>query len=329
MNLVLPDLEQELRTLLAKIPRGRVTTYGELARALGDLRAARWVGEYLLDHPHSARCACHRVVRTTGEIGKFIGGDTAEKRALLVAEGLAIRDGVVGLDPQLQSADFGVSPPLAPLIEFQEDVRQRVRMSSLPFEPELACGLDVAYRTDGTAVGAAVLLRLDDLSVVWQGTRRMPSRFPYIPGYLAFRELPMLLALWDEARSHASSATVCFVDGNGRLHPRRAGVASCFGVVADVPTIGIGKSLLCGRIEASGSGGARVVHEGEEIATVMEPRAGGKPIYVSVGDRITLEEATTLVRRTLAGRRLPAPIALADRLSKVRKGDVEAIRTGG
>src|SRR5690606_4621112 len=74
-----PDLPAELERLLAQIPAGRVTTYGDLARALGDVKAARWVGEYLLEHPHPDACTCHRVVRKEGEVGLYIAGDPAEK----------------------------------------------------------------------------------------------------------------------------------------------------------------------------------------------------------------------------------------------------------
>ena len=90
-SLDLPDLPGALRHLLAQIPAGRVTTYGDLARALGDVRAARWVGEALArDHEHTADCACHRVVRSTGEVGLSIDGTTARKARRLKAEGISV-----------------------------------------------------------------------------------------------------------------------------------------------------------------------------------------------------------------------------------------------
>ena len=89
----IPDLPLQLRELLEQVPAGRVTTYGDLAEALGDVAAARWVGSYLLDHPHDGDCPCHRVVRRTGELGLFITGDEADKQRRLTADGVPVSDG--------------------------------------------------------------------------------------------------------------------------------------------------------------------------------------------------------------------------------------------
>ena len=82
----IPDLPKALRALLRQIPKGQVTTYGDLAAALGSGRAARWVGEYLADHDHKARCHCHRVIRATGEPGLYVTGNGSEKIHKLTAE---------------------------------------------------------------------------------------------------------------------------------------------------------------------------------------------------------------------------------------------------
>jgi deoxyribonuclease V len=315
----LPDLGAAVLSLLRQVKRKRVTTYGELARALGDVRAARWVGEFLRDHPHGETCPCHRVVRGTGEVGLYATGDPLEKIARLIEEGIAVEDGRADLGRLMSSAEFRSPAPLSKLIEFQDTVARRLRMTPLEGEPELLCGLDVAYRRDGSAQGAAVLLDATTLDTVWEGTYRTPVAFPYIPGYLAFRELPVLLDLWEQAKAEARGAVACFVDGNGRLHPRRAGVASCFGLLAGVPTIGIGKSLLCGRVDADSAQAddtPPVVHAGEVVARTVRCRESSRPFYVSVGNGLTLDDALRLARRCLTTHRLPEPIHRADRLSK-------------
>ncbi|MGE3317602.1 MAG: MGMT family protein, partial [Planctomycetaceae bacterium] len=90
---VIPDLPTTLQLLLDQIPCGQVATYGGLADALGCRTAARWVGEYLRDHPHTARCVCHRVVRIDGSIGLYVTGSSDEKARKLQSEGVLIQDG--------------------------------------------------------------------------------------------------------------------------------------------------------------------------------------------------------------------------------------------
>src|SRR5579863_2541098 len=92
----IPNLESELRVLLAQIPAGRVTTYGDLADALGLRAASRWVGEFLREHDHTPACACHRVVRKGGELGLYLRDRTpAEKAARLECEGVDVAHGIV------------------------------------------------------------------------------------------------------------------------------------------------------------------------------------------------------------------------------------------
>ena len=136
--------------------------------------------------------------------------------------------------------------------------------------------------------------------------------FPYVPGYLGFREVPVLLAAWDAL---VEKPDLVVVDGHGLAHPRRAGIATHLGVVLDVPTIGSAKTLLCGVVE--GEVGPRpgdrapVVHKGEVVAMALRTRARAAPIYVGTGHRVSLETAVRLVLEYCDGRRLPLPIRLA------------------
>jgi deoxyribonuclease V len=310
------DLPRELERLLAQIPRGCFTTYGHLARALGDVKAARWVGQYLLEHNHHRRCHCHRVVRLTGEPGLYIDGHPAAKLDRLSREGVAIREGV--LDVTRAFDEFESSSPLASLTTFQLSVPGRLRLGPPSRSLRTVAGIDAAYAPGGRAVGAYVLLDALTMETIWSTTVTAPATFPYIPGYLAFRELPMMLRAWETAREAGYAADAVIIDGNGVLHPRRAGIAACFGLLADVPTVGIGKKLLCGSADIKSARGepVPVVHHDEIIGAAVKCTAGSKSIYVSPGNRIDLDGAISLVRRLFVNHRLPEPLHRADRLSK-------------
>lgn len=294
-----------------------MTTYGDLARALGDKAAARWVGTWMLDHPHEADCPCHRVVRATGEPGLYIAGGPDAKLTRLRDEGVAVRDGRV--DPAAHVPELRSTSPLRALSEFQVSVPRRLTLSPLQRPPGLVAAIDVAYAAPGIGVVAFVLLDPDSLETQWQQTRELPVAFPYISGYLAFRELPLMLEAWRTATAAGMSADVVFIDGNGYLHPRRAGIASCFGLIADVPTIGIGKSLLCGRVdlnEMTAADRRAVIHDEELIGVALKSKDDSSPVFVSPGHRIDFDGAADLTRRMMGRHRLPEPVHRADRLSK-------------
>lgn len=311
------DLPSELERLLRQVPRGRVTTYGRLARALGDRAAARWVGEYLVDHPHDGECPCHRVVRETGDVGLYLAGGSDAKLARLRNEGVRITAGCVDLaDPFEQ---FVSSAPLARLHAFQLDVPGRLQLAPLRRDVRFVAGIDAAYRDRSSAVGAIVVVDAESLETIWSTTVPCEVRFPYISGYLAFRELPVMLRAWDAALRDGPPIDAVLIDGNGLLHPRRAGIACCFGLLVDVPVIGIGKTLLCGRVDLAGIRADEfraVEHDGEEIGLAMRCGDRSRPIYVSPGNRCDVASAARLAKRLMTAHRLPEPLQRADRLSK-------------
>jgi len=175
-------------------------------------------------------------------------------------------------------------------------------------------GADVsALRFDPTRAAHAGVVMLDAaaLAPLAEAGATVTGGLPYIPGLLGFREAPALLAAL--ARLPAPP-DLLLVDGHGRAHPARCGVACHVGVAADLPTIGVAKSLLVGAVdplaEALGATAA-IRHRGELVGVALRSRARAKPIYISVGHRITLDSAVAWVRRCLAGRRLPEPTRLA------------------
>ena len=316
----LPDLEAELFQLLKQIPSGRVTTYGDLARALGDeqARAARWIGELLKSHDHNERCSCHRVVRSNGEVGLYVEGDPSIKIEILRDEGLPVSTKSL-VDLSQRFTDFETTNPLQALKEFQLDLTKRAKPEGEILASHSVAGVDVAYPDKNSAVGAYVEMDTKTKEMIYERTIKIPVEFPYLPGYLSFRELPVLLELLDEVSKEHALADILFVDGNGLLHPWRAGIAVCLGVLIDRPTIGFGKSLLCGSValdEMSCEEFRPVVHNEETVGLAMKSKTQSKPVYVSPGHLIGLEASARLAKSWMMGHRLPEPVFLADRLTK-------------
>lgn len=162
---------------------------------------------------------------------------------------------------------------------------------------------------------AVVLLSYPELEVVEQAVAEAEVTFPYIPGLLAFREVPVLAQAFAQVRGRPD---LLLVDGHGYSHFRRFGIACHLGLLLEVPAIGCAKSRLCGEHgpvgEATGSG-VPLMDGGEVIGLVVRTRPGVRPLYVSVGHLLELEEAAEWVLRLCRGRRLPEPTRLADQLA--------------
>lgn len=188
-----------------------------------------------------------------------------------------------------------------------------VTVDDLPSRIARLGGADVSNtRFDPAKMVHAALVTLDaaEGAVLATATESRRADFPYIPGYLAFREAPPLLASWSRL---VVKPEVILVDGQGMAHPRGFGIACHLGIVLGMPTIGVAKSLLVGEGEPGPDPGdtAPVLWKGARIGTALRTRRGARPIYVSVGHRVSLETAVDIVRAATRGRRLPAPIRAA------------------
>jgi len=194
----------------------------------------------------------------------------------------------------------------------QERLRGRVRERDDAREVRLVAGADVSYDRGSPVLFAAVaLLDAESLELVEVAGVRRPARFPYVPGYLSFREVPAVLEAFRKLRRRPD-LVVC--DGHGRAHPRRFGLACHLGVLLDLPTLGCAKSQLVGSHREPGPRrGAHVAlrDAGEVIGEVVRTRDGVKPVYVSVGHRISLETARRQVLRLAPRWRLPEPTRMA------------------
>ena len=206
-----------------------------------------------------------------------------------------------------------ISPRAA--IDLQQKLAPLVKeRSELPQKVTALVGCDASYVL-GTTLAAAVLVDYDDLHAKRIKSVKERTRFPYIPGLLAFREAPAVLRA---IRSLKGSSYVCLVDGHGLAHPRKFGLACFVGLALDRPTIGVAKSLLYGSVE-----GTQVLDtEGHPIAELITLPSNGRTVYVSVGNKISLKDAVGIVRHCLTPRG-PAPIALAHEEVTKRKWEIK------
>ena len=182
-------------------------------------------------------------------------------------------------------------------------------------------GIDVSIRGD-RAKAAVSVLELPDLNVVGEAVYECAVPFPYVPGFLSFREMPAILpALGRLLQDMGALPDVLVTDSQGYAHPRRFGLACHLGVVLDRPAFGVAKSILTGTPdgELSPEKGSTVplVDEGEPVGVALRTRANVNPVYVSMGHRITLEEAVDLTLRCSPRYKIPETNRHAHRLSQM------------
>ena len=181
-------------------------------------------------------------------------------------------------------------------------------------------GFDVGFEEGGAITrAAAVLLDADTLEVIASEVARLPTRMPYIPGLLSFRELPALLAALQQL---PEAPDLAFIDGQGIAHPRRLGIAAHFGVVTGLPSIGVAKKILIGesRTNLHDMRGAftPLRHGAEQIGWILRSKPGCLPLIISPGHRVAMASTPELVMRYVTTYRLPETTRLADRLASRR-----------
>ena len=202
-------------------------------------------------------------------------------------------------------------------IQIQHDLAARVIAHDQFDDVRWVAGVDVGFEGENNATSraAVVVLKFPELVPVDYATARLPVTFPYIPGLLAFREIPVVL---EALRNIQTEPDVLIVDGHGRAHPRRFGIACHLGVLLDRATIGCGKSILCGQaVEPKNQVGAwsSLIDHGEQIGVALRMRKDVTPVYVSVGHRVSLESAIELVVKCGKGYRLPETTRYAHRVA--------------
>jgi deoxyribonuclease V len=218
---------------------------------------------------------------------------------------------------------FDVSPKEA--ITVQHALREQVRLTPLTTPISIIGGCDVSmnrFASEGFA--GFISLSYESLSPIDHAVIKDTIPFPYIPGLLSFREIPMLLKAWE----HLSiKPDVLVVDGIGIAHPRRFGIASHLGVLLGIPTIGCAKSVLIGTYDEPpqepGSYSPLIdTKTGEVLGAALRTKQNVKPVFISPGHLITQDEATALVASCVRKHRIPEPTRLAHNIvNEYRKHD--------
>lgn len=199
---------------------------------------------------------------------------------------------------------WDVSP--AEAIRLQEALRHQAVVENRLGEVATVAGVDVSVLGE-VARAAVVVLRYSDLAVLEVALAEVPVTFPYVPGLLAFREAPAILAACERLQVEPD---LFIFDGQGSAHPRRMGIATHVGLFLDRPTIGCAKSRLCGvhpELPLQAGSWVPLTDGNEVIGAAVRTRAGVKPVYVSPGHRVDLATAVHYVLACCRGYRLPEP----------------------
>lgn len=204
-------------------------------------------------------------------------------------------------------------------VALQRELASRIDFSTpLDFTHlKIVAGVDVSVR-DNISTAAMVALSFPELQVLERVTAKRPTTFPYISGLLSFREIPVLL---DAYAKLSVKPDVYMVDGMGRIHPRRIGIAAHLGLWLDAPTVGVGKTHFLGKYDVPPNergGYSQLTDRGELLGVVLRTKLNVKPVYVSPGHHMDLDSAIRLVMACTSKYRLPDPIRAAHNTAGVK-----------
>lgn len=201
----------------------------------------------------------------------------------------------------------------------QVELAQQVILNDEFVPPRFIGGADVGFEQDGTVTRAViVVLSWPELQLVEYQIARIPTQLPYIPGLLSFREVPGLMAAWEKIQQKPD---LVLVDGQGIAHPRRFGVACHFGLLADVATIGVAKSRLCGddvELNAEPESVEMLKVAQEQLGWGYRSKKRCNPLYLSPGHKVSFISSLEWVKRCIQGYRLPEPTRFADGIASNR-----------
>ena len=210
-------------------------------------------------------------------------------------------------------------------VEIQRQLASKLQL--LPFSEKisLVAGADISCaKNDPLLYAAVVVLDVATLKVVEVQYEVGEASFPYIPGLLGFRELPILCKVFEKIESKID-VVVC--DGQGIAHPRKLGLAAHLGLFLDMPTVGCAKTRLIGNFDDPAQkqwAGSSLVYEGEEVGKVVRSRVGVKPLFVSPGHKMDVAGSTAVIKQCTTKYRLPEPTRLAHLyVNRLRKSMVK------
>jgi deoxyribonuclease V len=210
--------------------------------------------------------------------------------------------------------EWNLTPEAA--IALQQELRNEIVLTDQLGEVHTVAGIDVGFEDEGTITRAAIaVLSFPDLKLQERAIARRPTSFPYVPGLLSFREVPAILEALEKLKTPPD---LLLCDGQGTAHPRRFGIACHIGLLTDLPAIGVGKSLLVGKhaeVPDQKAAWTPLLHKSETIGAALRTRVGTKPLYISPGHRMSLEQAIEWVIRCTPKYRLPETTRQAHKLA--------------
>jgi len=220
--------------------------------------------------------------------------------------------------------NWRVSPRQA--IAIQNRLAPQINRTGAATDYRLICGVDATFSLDGEdCLAAVVLWDKKSNQVVEQHTARAKLYFPYIPGLLSFREAP---AICKALRKLSIIPELLLCDGQGIAHQRRLGIASHLGLLANLPSIGCGKTRLIGRHNPVGlqkGDCVKLIHKKECVGTVLRTRDKVKPLFISIGHNISLAHGVKTVLGCCLKYRLPEPIRLAHQLASLARNSDKSL----
>lgn len=212
-------------------------------------------------------------------------------------------------------SDWLYPPSIKEATEIQRSIAKKIILEDNFKEIKTIAGMDVSnnlYDPKQMIYAGIMVLDAKTLQPLETSEATLKQKFPYVPGFLGFREAPVLVEAYMQLKIKPA---LIMVDGHGVSHPRGLGIASHIGVLLDCPTIGVAKSILVGTLadklgEEPGSETA-LIYQAKQIATVLRSKARSKPLIISPGHRISLPSAVKLVKQCLTKYRLPEPTRYA------------------
>lgn len=215
-----------------------------------------------------------------------------------------------------------ISIPEATII--QNGLRGKLDLAERELNISTVAGADISLNLYSTTIYAGIIiLSFPELKPVAWSLVKAETRFPYVPGFLAFREVPALVKVWEQL---PVKPDMLVVDGHGIAHPRRMGIAAHFGALTGQPSMGCAKNILCGKFEEPAleqGASSPIIDKQEQIGYAFRSKAKTLPVFVSPGNHVGMENSLQLIRRCTGKYRIPEPTRLAHELvNRFRKGEL-------
>lgn len=206
----------------------------------------------------------------------------------------------------------------------QHELRSKLDTDERDLNITTIAGADISLNLHSTTIYAGIiLLSFPRLLPIAYSLVKDETSFPYIPGFLAFREVPALVKVWEQMERKPD---IVVVDGHGIAHPRRMGIAAHFGTLTGQPSMGCAKNILCGKYDAPGMemGASSPIYDKQElVGYAFRSKAKTAPVYVSPGYGLGVQNSLQIIRQCTGKYRLPEPTRLAHELvNRFRKAEL-------